>query len=74
MSVLFRHSPKTAKFSRFLKVAIAISYFMNEVYKEELCKRQEELEIGRIIEGVPCADRDHSQISLSTLSKCSQIN
>ena len=32
MSVLFRRSFKTAIFSRFLKVAIATSNFMNEVY------------------------------------------
>ena len=32
MSVLFRCSFKNAIFSRFLKVAIATSYFMNEVY------------------------------------------
>ena len=32
MSVLFRHSFKTAMFSRFLKIAIATSDFMNEVY------------------------------------------
>ena len=32
MSVLFRRSFKTATFSRFLKVAIATSNFMNEVY------------------------------------------
>ena len=33
MSVLFRRSSKSAKFSRFLKVAVATSNFMNEVYK-----------------------------------------
>ena len=32
MSVLFGHSSKTAMFSRFLKVAIATSNWMNEVY------------------------------------------
>ena len=32
MSVLFRHSSKTAMLSRFLKVAIATSSFMKEVY------------------------------------------
>ena len=32
MSVLFRHSSKTAMFSRFLKVAIAMSNSMNKVY------------------------------------------
>ena len=32
MSVLFRRSFKTAIFSRFLKVVIATSNFMNEVY------------------------------------------
>ena len=32
MSILFRGSVKTAIFSRFLKVAIATSNFMNEVY------------------------------------------
>ena len=32
MSVLFRRSFKTAIFSRFLKVAIAASNFMNKVY------------------------------------------
>ena len=32
MSVLFRRSFKTAIFSTFLKVAIATSNFMNEVY------------------------------------------
>ena len=31
-SVLFRHFSKTAMFSRFLKVAIAMSKFMNKVY------------------------------------------
>ena len=32
MSVLIRHSSKTAIFSRFLKVTIATSKFMNELY------------------------------------------
>ena len=32
MPVLFRHSSKTAMFSRFLKVAIAMSNSMNKVY------------------------------------------
>ena len=32
MTVLFRCSSKTAMLSRFLKVAIAKSSFMNEVY------------------------------------------
>ena len=32
MSVIFRRSSKTAMFSRFLKVAIATSNFMNKVY------------------------------------------
>ena len=32
MYVLFRHSLKTSIFSRLLKVAIATSNFMNEVY------------------------------------------
>ena len=32
MAVLFGHSSKTAMFSRFLKVAIATSNWMNEVY------------------------------------------
>ena len=32
MSVLFRHSLKTAIFSRYLKVVIATSNFMNEIY------------------------------------------
>ena len=32
MSVLLRHSSKTAMFSKFLKVAKATSNFMNEVY------------------------------------------
>ena len=32
MSVLFRRSSKTAMLSRFLKVAIATSNVMNEVY------------------------------------------
>ena len=32
MSVLLRHSFKTANFTRFLKVAIATSNFMNKVY------------------------------------------
>ena len=32
MSILFRRCFKTAIFSRFLKVAIATSDFMNEVY------------------------------------------
>ena len=32
MSVLFRRSSKIAMLSRFLKVAIATSNFMNEVY------------------------------------------
>ena len=32
MSVLFRHSSKTAMLSTFLKVAIGTSSFMNEVY------------------------------------------
>ena len=35
MPVLFRHSSKTAMFSRFLKVAIATSNFMKEVYNGE---------------------------------------
>ena len=32
MFLLFRHSSKTATFNRFLKVAIATSNFMNELY------------------------------------------
>ena len=32
MSLLFRHSSKTAMLRRFLKLAIAASDFMNEVY------------------------------------------
>ena len=32
MSVLLRHSSKTAMFSKFLKVAKATSNFMSEVY------------------------------------------
>ena len=32
MSLLFRHSSKTAMFRRFLKLAIAAPDFMNEVY------------------------------------------
>ena len=32
MSVLFRHSSKTAMFSGFLKVAIAKSNFIKEIY------------------------------------------
>ena len=32
MSVLFRRSLKTVIFSRFLKVAIAMLNFMNEIY------------------------------------------
>ena len=32
MPVLFRRSSKTAIFSRFIKVAIPTSNFMNEVY------------------------------------------
>ena len=32
MSVLFRHSSKTAMLSRFFKIAIATLKFMNEVY------------------------------------------
>ena len=35
MSVLFTCSPKAAMFSRFLKIAIAMSNFMNEVYNSE---------------------------------------
>ena len=34
MSVLFRHSCKTAIFSWFLKVGIATSTFMNKVYND----------------------------------------
>ena len=34
MSVLFRRSFKTAIFSRFWKVAIATSNFLNEVYND----------------------------------------
>ena len=32
MSILFRHFSKTERFSRFLKVAVATSNFMKEVY------------------------------------------
>ena len=32
MSVLFRLSSKTGMFSKFLKVAIAMSHFIKEVY------------------------------------------
>ena len=35
MSVLFTCSPKAAMFSRFLKIATAMSNFMNEVYNSE---------------------------------------
>ena len=34
MSILFRRSIKTAIFSRFLKMAIATSDFMTEVYND----------------------------------------
>ena len=56
MSVLFGHSSKTAMFSRFLKVAIATSNWMNEVYnggfspeiiKKSLRERDRETERDR---------------------------
>ena len=36
MSVLFRHSSKTAMFSRFLKIAIGTSNFMDAVFNGRL--------------------------------------
>ena len=36
MSVLFRHSSKTAMFSRFLKIAIGTSNFMDDVFNGRL--------------------------------------
>ena len=39
MSVLFGHDSKIAIFSRFLKVAIATSNFMNKVYNREYSPR-----------------------------------
>ena len=37
--VLFRHSSNTAKFSRFLKAAIATPNFMNEIYNRGIFDR-----------------------------------
>ena len=38
ISVLFRRFSKTAILSRFLKVAIAMSNFMNKIYSGNFCK------------------------------------
>ena len=43
MPVLFRHSFRTAIFSRFLKVAIGKSDFMNEFYNDGFSLKMEVL-------------------------------